>query len=319
MRARAIAVAVILLATQLPGAAAAEPPIPKIAVAYDIGFLGDNGFNDAVHSAFITATKKRNLVEPFIREIPTSGTAVDRLTRLRFLAKSGYTLIITVGAGYRETVRRVSQEYPLVQFAPINDRTLGQLNISNVYFDESEMAYLAGAIAAYQSTRGTIAIVNGNVNLVDKFKAGAARIKRKIDVREVQYKGDNSSLKLDLAGVDVVYSLWNQDASLYSWIASQKRRIWYVGRAPDQFFVKVAPEFPRVLAILQKDLSRPISQLVRLAMEDRIMVDILDESGIYGRRYSLRNGGIKVLFGQGANSALRSRIDSEIRLLTSRG
>ena len=52
---------------------------PKVAVAYDIGFLGDNSFNDAVNGALSIAKKKYNLVEPFIREVPTNGTAVDRL------------------------------------------------------------------------------------------------------------------------------------------------------------------------------------------------------------------------------------------------
>ncbi|MFZ9572439.1 MAG: BMP family ABC transporter substrate-binding protein, partial [Bacteroidia bacterium] len=82
--------------------------------------------------------------EPFIREVPTNGTAVDRLSRIRFLAKSGYTLIVAVGAGYRETVRRVSIENPEIQFAIINDKVLGQMNISNIYFKESDGAYLVG-------------------------------------------------------------------------------------------------------------------------------------------------------------------------------
>jgi len=100
----------------------AEEVQPKIAIAYDIGFLGDNSFNDSVNAALNVAKKKYNLVEPFIREVPTNGTAVDRLTRLRFLAKSGYTLIIAVGPSYRDTVKRVSMEFPEIQFAMINDR-----------------------------------------------------------------------------------------------------------------------------------------------------------------------------------------------------
>ncbi|MDP4653061.1 MAG: BMP family ABC transporter substrate-binding protein, partial [Candidatus Nanopelagicales bacterium] len=91
-----IALAISLFSPSTP-AIAAEP---KVAIAYDIGFLGDNSFNDAVHLALRAAKKKYGLVEPFVREVPTNGTAVDRLTRLRFLAKSGYTLIIAVGPGY---------------------------------------------------------------------------------------------------------------------------------------------------------------------------------------------------------------------------
>ena len=99
-------------------------------------------------------------MEPFVREVPTNGTNLDRLTRLRFLCKSGYTTIITVGAGYRDIVRRVSIEFPRIQFALVNDKTLGQLNITNIYFNEDQAAYLAGVIAAAQSKMKSIAIIS---------------------------------------------------------------------------------------------------------------------------------------------------------------
>jgi basic membrane protein A len=118
MKSRALLIALtVSLFSSLTPAIAAEP---KVAIAYDIGFLGDNSFNDAVHLALKAAKKKYGLVEPFVREVPTNGTAVDRLTRLRFLAKSGYTLIIAVGPGYRQTVARVSQEYTETQLLMTN-------------------------------------------------------------------------------------------------------------------------------------------------------------------------------------------------------
>jgi len=317
MRFKAIAIAALLIAVNLQSATAKEEVVPKIAVAYDIGFLGDNGFNDAVHIAFVAAAKRNNLVEPFIREVPTSGTVVDRLTRLRFLAKNGYTLIITVGSGYRETIQRVSQEYPLVQFAPINDRTLGQLNISNIYFDEKEIAYLAGAIAAGQTKNNVIAIANGDSVSNEQFERGAKRIKKSVVIKSFTYLGDSTSLKSNLARVDVVYSMWDQDASLYTWVAKQKKQIWYVGRTPDQFFIR--SDYPKVLAVVEKDLTKQILQLVTLGAKDDMLVDIIDESGIFGRRYTVKNGGLKVRFGVGASADLKRKIASEIRALTTRG
>ena len=139
MKIRALVIALVMSVAVVNPVQSEELP-PKVAVAYDIGFLGDNSFNDAVNAALTQAKKKYKLVEPFVREVPTNGTAVDRLSRLRFLAKSGYTLIITVGSGYRDTVKRVSMEFPETQFAIINDRTLGQLNISNIYFNEFDCA-----------------------------------------------------------------------------------------------------------------------------------------------------------------------------------
>ena len=164
MRSRALLIALtISLFSPFTPAIAKEP---KVAIAYDIGFLGDNSFNDAVHLALKAAKKKYGLVEPFVREVPTNGTAVDRLTRLRFLAKSGYTLIIAVGPGYRETVARVSKEYTETQFAIINDKSIAQLNVSNVYFREDHGAYLAGVAAANLSNRKSIAFIGSDPELL---------------------------------------------------------------------------------------------------------------------------------------------------------
>ena len=135
-----IALTISLFSPSTP-AIAAEP---KVAIAYDIGFLGDNSFNDAVHLALRAAKKKYGLVEPFVREVPTNGTAVDRLTRLRFLAKSGYTLIIAVGPGYRETVRRVSMEYTETQFALINDKELGTIKYFKCFLSRRSRGHLCG-------------------------------------------------------------------------------------------------------------------------------------------------------------------------------
>ena len=182
-----IRIAVLALSLLLPVATVnAEEPTPRIAVAYDIGFKGDGGFNDAVSAALAIAKERFNLVPPFVREVPTSGTAVDRLSKLRFLAKNGYTLIITVGSGYRETVRRVSMEYPEVQFAPINDKTLGQLNISNIYFDEVEAARIAGTIAGIRSRTKVVAIVAASQEVNDAFISSA----KGVEVLQIPFSGD---------------------------------------------------------------------------------------------------------------------------------
>lgn len=192
MRARVAALALLLL---FPTAiTSAVEPTPRIAVAYDIGFKGDGGFNDAVSASLALVAKRFNLVAPFLREVPTSGTAVDRLTKLRFLAKSGYTLIITVGSGYRETVRRVSMEYPETQFAPINDKTLGQLNVSNIYFDELEAAKLAGTIARVRSKSKVVAVVGGSDEVNESFATAA----NGAEVLKIPFSGDVASLKVSL-------------------------------------------------------------------------------------------------------------------------
>lgn len=308
MRSRAllIALAVSLFSPFTP-AIAAEP---KVAIAYDIGFLGDNSFNDAVHLALKAAKKKYGLVEPFVREVPTNGTAVDRLTRLRFLAKSGYTLIIAVGPGYRQTVARVSKEYTETQFAIINDKSIAQLNVSNIYFREDHGAYLAGIAAANLSKHKSIAFIGSEPELLESFTKGARVNFPKVKIKNVSYPDSVESLRSQLSGVDIAYSTWDGDPSVVAVISEGfAGKIKLISEIPDQYFAQIPQTKSIIVATVSKQMTKPISQLVSAALESRALIDVLDDAeGIYGREYNATNGGVGITFNIAVNSSLKSQL-----------
>lgn len=308
MRSRALLIALtISLFSPFTPAIAAEP---KVAIAYDIGFLGDNSFNDAVHLALKAAKKKYGLVEPFVREVPTNGTAVDRLTRLRFLAKSGYTLIIAVGPGYRQTVARVSKEYTETQFAIINDKSIAQLNVSNIYFREDHGAYLAGIAAANLSKRKSIAFIGSEPELLESFTKGARVNFPKVKIKNVSYPDSVESLRSQLSGVDIAYSTWDGDPSVVAVISEGfAGKIKLISEIPDQYFAQIPQTKSIVVATVSKQMSKPISQLVSAALESRALIDVLDDAeGIYGREYNATNGGVGITFNIAVNSSLKSQL-----------
>lgn len=308
MRTRALLIALtISLFSPFTPAIAAEP---KVAIAYDIGFLGDNSFNDAVHLALKAAKKKYGLVEPFVREVPTNGTAVDRLTRLRFLAKSGYTLIIAVGPGYRQTVARVSKEYTETQFAIINDKSIAQLNVSNIYFREDHGAYLAGIAAANLSKRKSIAFIGSEPELLESFTKGARVNFPKVKVKNVSYPDSVESLRSQLSGVDIAYSTWDGDPSVVAVISEGfAGKIKLISEIPDQYFAQIPQTKSIVVATVSKQMTKPISQLVSAALESRAIIDVLDDAeGIYGREYNATNGGVGITFNIAVNSSLKSQL-----------
>ena len=308
MRSRALLIALtISLFSPFTPAIATEP---KVAIAYDIGFLGDNSFNDAVHLALKAAKKKYGLVEPFVREVPTNGTAVDRLTRLRFLAKSGYTLIIAVGPGYRQTVARVSKEYTETQFAIINDKSIAQLNVSNVYFREDHGAYLAGIAAANLSKRKSIAFIGSEPELLESFTKGARANFPKIKIKNVSYPDSVESLRSQLNGVDIAYSTWDGDPSVVAVISEGfAGKIKLISEIPDQYFAQIPQTKSIVVATVSKQMTKPISQLVSAALESRAIIDVLDDAeGIYGREYNATNGGVGITFNIAINSSLKSQL-----------
>lgn len=316
MKLRALLVALTLVTTSvLP--TNADERVPKVAVAYDIGFLGDNSFNDAVNVALAQAKKKYKLVEPFVREVPTNGTAVDRLTRLRFLAKSGYTLIIAVGPGYRETVRRVSMEFTETQFALINDRVLGQLNISNIAFNEIQGAYLAGVVAAAQSRRKAVGFIGSEPELFASFRSGVRSVSTRVKVVNIPYPDEISALKTGLSKIDVGYSTWDGDATVLTTVLDDfAKKVLLILETPDQYFARLTGAQSAVLAVVNKSMNKPIDELVQAALADQSIIDVLNESaGVYGREYSVTNGGVTVSLSAQASRTTRNQLTKAISQL----
>jgi len=88
----------LITALSLSNSIAVEPK--KIAIAYDVGGRGDNGLNDLAALGLERAIKKLNISRLDVREQITDGNLGDRITRVRFLAKNRYQLIICVGSEY---------------------------------------------------------------------------------------------------------------------------------------------------------------------------------------------------------------------------
>ena len=306
--------ALVLLSAILSPANANEPKA-KIAVAYDIGFLGDNSFNDAVNRALVSAKQKYNLVEPFVREVPTNGSALDRLTRVRFLAQNGYNLVILVGAGYRETVRRVSMEYPNTQFAIINDKTLGQMNITNISYREEQGAYLAGLIAALNSKRKAVGFIGSEPELLASFTKGAKSISKKVRVVNILFPEEVADLKQGLGQIDVGYTTWDGDATVITTVLEDyRKKVKLIVERPDQYFADLAAAQGVILATINKNLNKPINQLITAALQERAIIDILDEQqGIYGREYGLANNGITYTLDSKVSNTKAIKVATEIK------
>ncbi|MEY3186067.1 MAG: hypothetical protein RIR58_803, partial [Actinomycetota bacterium] len=69
-----------------------------------------------------------------------------------------------------------------------------------------------------------------------------------------------------------------------------------------------------ILASINKNLARPINQLVAAALKERAIIDVIDEiDGIYGREYSLKNSGISFTMAAPLSKSQRDRINLEVK------
>jgi len=277
----------------------------KIAIAYEVGGKGDNGVNDLAAVGLERAIKKYKLSRLDIREQITDGTLGDRITRVRFLAKSKYQLIICVGPGYADTVKRIANEFPNTQFAIIDDESVGLTNVSNLSFATSEAVYFAAAAMASVSKSGKIGFISEkssvNVNSYGSaFTRGAVAANPKIKVSNllVDQVVSEEVKKQVSSGVDQILSTWSKSDEVISTVAalnSGANKSFVSGLLPEQYFLNFSAGKKNQYLVIKKRFDIAVEQIIATELVGKNMLDILDANkGIYGHRYNLKDGGLSV-------------------------
>jgi len=277
----------------------------KIAIAYDVGGRGDNGSNDLAAAGLERAIKRHKLSRLDVREQITDGTLGDRITRVRFLARNKYQLIICVGAGYADTVRRISNEFPNTQFAIIDDESVAMTNVSNLSFATNEGVYLAGAALAVASKSGKIGFIGDKSEALSEwhlalFTKGATAANSKVTVSSklVDTQATSEVKTLVNNGVDQIFSNWSKSDEVISTGASfnsGSKRVLISGILPDQYFLNFSAGKKNQYLTVKKRFDLAVEQIIAAELAGKNMLDILDaKQGIYGHRYNLKDGGLLV-------------------------
>lgn len=299
----------------------------KIAIVYAEGGRGDNGANDLAAVGLEKAIIKNKLSRLDIREQITNGTLGDRITRVRFLAKNNYKLIICIGSAYADTVKRISNEFPSTQFAIIDDESVAMTNVSNLSFANREALYVAGAALALASKSGKIGFIADKADSsaaanLQVFTKGAQSLNAKIKVSNllIDQSGTDDVKKMISAGNDQIFSTWSKSDLVISTIAaanSKSRKALISGVIPDQFFLNISAGKKNQYLVIKKRYDIAVEQMINAEVANKNILDILDEvKGIYGYRYSLKDAGISVGLVSGAAlptkvRAITSSINSE--------
>ena len=305
MAKRLLSFALSLLLTTTVLTPPAKAATVKIAIAYEVGGKGDNGVNDLASVGLERAIKKYKLSRLDIREQITDGTLGDRITRVRFLAKSKYQLIICVGPGYADTVKRIANEFPNTQFAIIDDESVGLTNVSNLSFATSEAVYFAAAAMASVSKSGKIGFISEkssvNVNSYGSaFTRGAVAANPKIKVSNllVDQVVSEEVKKQVSSGVDQILSTWSKSDEVISTVAalnSGANKSFVSGLLPEQYFLNFSAGKKNQYLVIKKRFDIAVEQIIATELAGKNMLDILDANkGIYGHRYNLKDGGLLV-------------------------
>jgi len=288
----------------------------KIAIVYAEGGRGDNGANDLAAIGLEKAIIKNKLSRLDIREQITNGTLGDRITRVRFLAKNNYKLIICIGSAYADTVKRISNEFPSTQFAIIDDESVAMTNVSNLSFANREALYVSGAALALASKSGKISFVADKADLaaasnLQVFTKGAVSINPKVKISNllIDQNSTDGIKKLVSDGNDHIFSTWSKSDLVISTIAAanaKSKKALLSGVTPDQFFLNISAGKKNQYLVIKKRYDIAVEQMINAEVLNKNILDILDEvKGIYGYRYNLKDAGLSVALVSGASLPTR--------------
>lgn len=301
----------------------------KIALLFDSGGPGDGSYNDAARRALQKAVAKYKLFAPKVRELVTDGTLGDRIYRLRLMARSGYYLMIAVGKNNAEAIRRVSLEYPELEFAILNDGSVSGLNVASLIFDDQQAAYMAGFAAALTTRSGQILYVAKDQAELDRLSpqfirgAQAASRKKEVDI-SLSHMGSDYAALLDTS-IDRVYSTWNLDSALLNQIIIRNRERTRVGQiklisnSPDHYYVNLELAKPHLLLVINRNIDAAIDLVVSSTVRDEYVLNILDGvNNIFGRRFTFANGGLTIDYRSDIARRVKPRLDQEIARIKAR-
>ena len=271
----------------------------KIAIAYDIGGRGDHGINDSAAKGVDAIKKKYGLTALSVREMVTNGTESDRESRLQFLADAKYNLIVAIGPGYAKALGVVAIANPNTQFALINDASVGNLNLSDMVFSNSDGAYLAGVLAGAATKSKKVGFIAPTLfaPYVAAFQLGLKSVQPKAVVisQLVDLDPTSATKSAIAAGADIVFSEWSTGPEVQDTVAklsTAKHPVYLIGVNPDQYFLLDSAGQKVLIGAVSKHIDVAVRDVMNSAIQGESIVDILNGAeGIFGHMYTVKDGG----------------------------
>lgn len=163
----------------LPCASFAQASNPlKIALIFDMGGRGDDGFNDSAYRGMERAAAELGVKPVYIEH--KRNLELDLAANQA--AASDANVIIGVGFSFSEKLTGLAERYPDKKFVCIDYAVKyddkGQIvplpaNLAGLTFKEEEGSYLIGALAALKSKTGKIGFIGGMESpVIQRFHAG---------------------------------------------------------------------------------------------------------------------------------------------------
>jgi basic membrane protein A len=199
----------------------------RVAIALDVGGLGDKSFNDAAKRGLDKAVADGLISVPNTKLLETNQTGSNRDENVTNLADAGYNLVWANGFSFSPGIDKIAPQYEDVDFAVQDGYSKDVSNVLNINFKANEGSFLVGAAAALKSKTGTIGFLGGQAGtgLIENFQAGyeagAKAVNPDINIL-VEYIGDSVQAFVDQTKGEALSSkMYDQGADVIFHAAGQ--------------------------------------------------------------------------------------------------
>lgn len=262
----------------------------KVGLVLDRGGKDDKSFNSSAYLGATHAKEKLGIILKFTEA--SDDNAYETL--LRAFASKDYDLIIGVGFGQKEAIKKIGAQFPNKHFALV-DSEVDLPNVRSLLFEEHEGAYLVGAIAAMTSKTGKIGFVGGmEIPLIRRFEmgyiAGAKKINPDVSVTANYVgvtsaawnnppKGKELAVNQYESGVDIIFQAAGA-SGMGVFDAAEEKKKFAIGVDSNQDWVKPG----MILTSMLKRVDEAVYATIEESKNGKF------EGGV--KRFGLSNKGI---------------------------
>jgi ABC-type tungstate transport system permease subunit/basic membrane lipoprotein Med (substrate-binding protein (PBP1-ABC) superfamily) len=247
-----------------PTAAPTQPPAVKkvkVGLVSDQGGVNDKSFNQGAWEGVQKAAKEFNWDAQYVE----SKQPTDYEKNIDQFATENYDVIVTVGFMMGDATALKAKQYPNVKFAIVDNAYFptkgsaacadtvkdcyadgGLTNVTSLMFQEDEVGFLAGVVAAGVSKTGVICTVSGMeippvVRYVTGYQAGAKWFKPDVKALNVYIpsfidpaKGKENGQAMIGQGCDVIFGVGGNTGN-GGLLAAKEKGLMAIGVDVDQY------------------------------------------------------------------------------------
>jgi basic membrane protein A and related proteins len=256
----------------------------KVGVAFDIGGLGDQSFNDAAERGVQQAIDEGIISEENVERLEPDAEGTNRDQNVVNLADQGYDVILAIGFAFSPGIDAIAADYPDQFFAVVDGFAAEAPNVTNLAFKEQEGSFLVGAAAGLKTESNTVGFLGGQAGtgLIERFEAGYTAGVQEVNPDAevlVEYIGDSTkafndptkgealSAKMYDGGADIVYhAAGASGAGLFS--AAVDANKLAIGVDSDQSLTASPAQQKLILTSMLKRVDTAVYDVIVAVSED---------------------------------------------------